>query len=162
MTWPENQEDNEEEDWMMNWDRRRRTAAVQVVCSVVYALKLHQVYYSTKHHINKSPTNLKGKKRNAPRDDLCRREFEGIKAAINSVAEAIREGNTIAKRGQARVYSEEEVFAELVNLGVDKRLRYRGYTFLTQNASRVRAFFGCPVEERKNFLLQLMYGPHNL
>ena len=157
----ENQEDNLEDDWMINWDRRRRTAAVQVLCSVVYALELYRVYYS-KHHVNKSPTTSKGKKRNAPRDDLCRREFESIRAAINSVAEAIREGNTVAKRGQARVYSEEEVFAELVNLGVDKMIRYRAYTFLTENTSRVRAFFGCPVEDRKNFLLQLMYGPHNL
>ncbi|XP_062108432.1 uncharacterized protein LOC133819247 [Humulus lupulus] len=161
MSRPENQEDSEEEDWMINWDRRRRTAAVQVLCSVVYALKLHHLYHS-KHNVNKPPRNLKGIKRNAPRDDVCRREFERIREAIHSVAEAIREANTIAKRSQARVHSEEEVFAELVNLGVDKRLRYRAYTFLTQNASRVRAFFGCPVEERKKFLLQLMHGPHNL
>ena len=161
MTWQENREDSEEEDWMINWDRRRRTAAVQVLCSVVYALKLHHLHHS-KHNVYKSPRNLKGKKQNAPRDDACRREFESIRKAIHSVAEAIREANAVAKRSQARVYSEEEVFSELVNLGVDKRLKYRAYTFLTQNALRVRAFFGCPVEERKNFLLQLMHGPHNL
>ncbi|KAF4378859.1 hypothetical protein G4B88_008329 [Cannabis sativa] len=161
MTRQENQEDSEEEDWMINWDRRRRTAAAQVLCSVVYALKLYHLYHS-KHNVNKPQRNLTGKKRNAPGNNVCRREFESIREAIHSVAEAIREANAIAKRSQVQVYREEEVFAELVNLGVDKRLRYKAYTFLTQNASKVRAFFGCPVEERKNFLLQLMHGPHNL
>ncbi|EXB55017.1 hypothetical protein L484_007348 [Morus notabilis] len=160
MTGQENQED-EEEDWMINWDRRRRAAAVQVLCYVVYVLQLRHVYYS-KHHVNHSATCLKGKKRNAPGDDLFRKEFESMREAISSVTEAIREGNAIAKRSRARVYSEEEVFAELVNIGVDERLRYKAYTFLTQDATRVRAFFGCPVEERKNFVLQLMYGPRNL
>lgn len=156
-----NQEDNEEDDWMINWDRRRRTAAVQVLCYFVYALKLRHVYYS-KHHLSHSATSLKGKKRDAPEDDLLKREFESMREAISSVTEAIREGNAIAKRSRARVYSEEDVFRELVNIGIDERLRYKAYNFLTQDATRVRALFGCPIEERKNFLLQLMYGPRNL
>ncbi|TYH71624.1 hypothetical protein ES332_D05G197300v1 [Gossypium tomentosum] len=55
----------------------------------------------------------------------------------------------VGERGQPRVYSEQEVFAELVNIGA--------YIFLTANAGRVRAFFGCSAEERKEFLLQMMY-----
>lgn len=49
---------------------------------------------------------------------------------------------------QACVYSEEELFAELVNLDADKKLGHRAFTFLTQNDLRVRAFFSFSVEER--------------
>ena len=162
MNQQENQEDNEEREWMMDWDRRRRAAAAQVLCYVVYTLKLHHVYH-TKQNVDHSATSSKGKKRKAPgNDDSYQREFESIGRAISSVANAIREGNIIAKRGRARVYAEEEVFAALVKLGVNDKLRYRAYTFLTQNPSRARAFFGCPVEERLNFLMQMMCGPCNL
>lgn len=119
---------------------------------------------------SQSATSLKGKKRKAPRDvcegnayqrktDVFEREFESIREAIKDVAQAIREGNVIAERGRPRVYSEQEVFTELVKIGVDVQLRYKAYTFLIANAGRVRAFFGCPAEERKEFLLQLMYSP---
>ncbi|KAF3973801.1 hypothetical protein CMV_002799 [Castanea mollissima] len=108
---------------------------------------------------SQSATSLKGKKRKAPRDvcegnvyqrktDVFEREFESIREAIKDVARAIREGNVIAERGRPRVYSEQEVFTELVKIGVDVQLRYKAYTFLVANAGRVRAFFGCPAEER--------------
>lgn len=119
---------------------------------------------------SQSATSLKGKKRKAPRDiferdivkrkkDVFEREFESIREAIKDVAEAIREGNVIAERGRPRVYSEQEVFTELVKIGVDVQLRYRAYTFLIANPGRVRAFFGCPAAERKEYLLQMMYIP---
>lgn len=82
--------------------------------------------------------------------------FKSIREAIKDVAEAIREGNVIAERGQPRVYSEQEVFAELLNVGVEIQLHYRAYIFLIENAGRVRPLFGCPAEERKEFLLQIL------
>lgn len=49
------------------------------------------------------------------------------------------------------MYSEQEVFEELVKIGVDAHLRYKAYTYLVANAGRGRAFFGCPAGERKEF-----------
>lgn len=119
---------------------------------------------------SQSATSLKGKKRKAPKDvferniyqkkkDAFEREIESIREAILDVAQAIREGNDIAERGRPRVYTEQEVFTELVKIGVDVPLRYRAYTFLIANAGRVRAFFGCPAEERKELLLHMLHGP---
>ncbi|XVE94403.1 hypothetical protein REPUB_Repub02eG0005600 [Reevesia pubescens] len=105
-----------------------------------------------------SATSLKGIKRKAPRLEVFEREFKSIREAIKDTADAIREGNIIAERGRPRVYSEQEVFAELVNIGVDTRLRYKAYTFLIADAGRARALFGCPAEERKEFLLHMMYS----
>ncbi|KAJ7957978.1 Myb/SANT-like domain containing protein [Quillaja saponaria] len=110
---------------------------------------------------SQSATSLKGKKRKAPTNAAFEREFESIREAIKDVAEAIREGNVIAERGRPRVYSEQEVFTELVKIGLDVQLRYRAYTFLIANAGRVRAFFGCPAQERKDFLLQMMTSPQD-
>ncbi|KAL5557710.1 hypothetical protein UlMin_033921 [Ulmus minor] len=108
---------------------------------------------------SQSATSSKGKKRKAAQNIGSKKEFAGIREAIKDVADAIREGNVIAERSRPRVYSEEQVFKELVNIKVDSQLRYRAYTFLIANAGRVRAFFGCPREERKEFLLQMMYSP---
>lgn len=67
--------------------------------------------------------------------------LKSIREAIKDVAEAIREGNVIAERGQLRVYSEQEVFAELVNIGhIISLLQTLG------------------AEERKEFLLQMMHN----
>lgn len=106
-----------------------------------------------------SATSLKGKKRKASSVDAVERELRGIKDAIKEVARAIREGNLIAERGRPRVYSEQEVFSELVKIGVETHLRYKAYTFLVANSGRVRAFFGCPPGERREFLLHMMYSP---
>ncbi|KAE8076984.1 hypothetical protein FH972_015598 [Carpinus fangiana] len=158
MDWQENLEDDEDENWLLNWNRRRRMAVAQVLCLVAYAMCMSHVYCH-KYLIDRPAASLNSKKRKGSGDDFCMREFEGIRAAIKEVAEAIREGNAIIKKGQARVYSEEEVFSELVNMGVEQNLRYRAYTFLTEDAARVRAFFGCPIDERKKFLLQMMCCP---
>lgn len=108
-----------------------------------------------------SATSSKGKKRKASRNFDFEREFASVREAIKDVAAAIREGNAIAERSRPRVYSEHEVFKELISIGIDLQLRFRAYTFLIANAGRVRAFFGCPVEERKEFLLQMMYSPQD-
>lgn len=107
MDWQENFEDEDDGNWLLNWDRRRRMAVAQVLCYVVFAMYMRHVDCPT-HLVDQSRASLDGKKR----------MFEGIREAIKDVAEAIREGNDIIKRGQARVYSEEEVFAELVKMGV--------------------------------------------
>ncbi|PPR85819.1 hypothetical protein GOBAR_AA34873 [Gossypium barbadense] len=56
---------------------------------------------------------------------------------------------------------ELEVLDELVNLGVEKHLLFSVYSFLVEDPSRVRAFSGFPVEEHKDFLIQMIYGPED-
>lgn len=84
---------------------------------------------------------MKGKKRKATTVEYLKGSLKSIREAIKDVAEAIREGNVIAERGQLRVYSEQEVFAELVNIGhIFSLLQTLG------------------AEERKEFLLQMMHN----
>ncbi|KAJ9182062.1 hypothetical protein P3X46_006095 [Hevea brasiliensis] len=152
----ENRRDDDEENWWELWDRRRRMAVAQVLCHVVHAICMLLVYYHTQCD---EPVMLpKDRKRKAR---TWERKFKSIKDAINDVAEAIREGNAIIERARQHVYSEREVYAELVKIGVERHLRYTAYTFLTQDPARVRAFFGFPVNERKDFLLQMMYDPRD-
>ncbi|KAJ6411881.1 hypothetical protein OIU84_005033 [Salix udensis] len=75
-----------------------------------------------------SATSLKGKKRKASSVDAIERQLKSIKDGIKQVARAIREGNLIAERGRPHVYSEQEVFSELVRIGVETHLRYKAYT----------------------------------
>ncbi|MBA0565730.1 hypothetical protein Golob_010592 [Gossypium lobatum] len=75
------------------------------------------------------------------------RSLKSIREAIKDVVEAIREGNVIAERGQPRVYSEQELFAELVNLG-----------HIFSLLQTLGPLFGCTAEERKEFLLQMMHN----
>ncbi|XVF38154.1 hypothetical protein REPUB_Repub20aG0075300 [Reevesia pubescens] len=152
----ENWEKNDEEQWMENWDRRRRMAVVQVLCYVIYAIYVYHVYYSRLKDV--PGKSSKGKKR---KGNMWEREFKKIRDSISNVVEAIREGNAVMERGQAYVYSEEEVFEELVNIGVEKHLIYSAYRFLIEDPARARAFFGFPAEERKDYLIQMMYGPED-
>ncbi|KAG5515026.1 hypothetical protein RHGRI_036157 [Rhododendron griersonianum] len=87
---------------------------------------------------------------------------------INEVAAALREGNLVLhegnlalKEGQPRVYSEEEVFQELENLGVEEDLQFLAYNFITSNPGLVRAFFGCPTHRRKAWLVEKMRASSN-
>ncbi|MBA0658987.1 hypothetical protein Goklo_011155 [Gossypium klotzschianum] len=73
--------------------------------------------------------------------------LKSIREAIKDVAKAIREGNVIAERGQPRVYSEQELFAELVNIG-----------HIFSLLQTLGPLFGCTAEGRKEFLLQMMHN----
>ncbi|EEF45345.1 conserved hypothetical protein [Ricinus communis] len=152
----ENRQEEDEQNWWENWERRRRMAVAQVLCYVVYAIYILRLYYDVQ--CNESEMSRKDKKRKAR---TWEKKFLSIKESINDVIEAIKEGNAIIDRARQHVYSEREVYAELVKIGLERHLRYTAYTFLTQDPVRVRAFFGYPVNERKDFLLQMMYGPQD-
>ncbi|KAF5736830.1 hypothetical protein HS088_TW14G00985 [Tripterygium wilfordii] len=78
---------NDEEKCMEVWDRRRRTAVVQVLCYVVCDISLHHIYYQRQD--NDESTSSRGEKR---KHSACDREFEKISEAISTVAHGIREG----------------------------------------------------------------------
>ena len=99
-------------------------------------------------------TATQGKKRKV----TCDEEFESLKGALHNVADALREGNTILEKSRPRVYSEKEIYDELVNIGVETDLIDDYYVFLCQNTEKVRSFFGCPSESRRNILNKLMNG----
>ncbi|KAH7862359.1 hypothetical protein Vadar_003688 [Vaccinium darrowii] len=90
-------------------------------------------------------------------------QFDVFNNGIVKVAAALREGNRVLhegnlalKEGQPRIHSEEEVFKELENTGVEEDLQFLAYNFITSNPGLVRAFFGCPSDRRKAWLLQKM------
>lgn len=96
----------------------------------------------------------KGKKRKA--GDVFVDELSSIKEGLDNVAQALREGNAIVERGRARVYSPQEVFDELTRLGFTSIERRRAYKFLNAKQSRVQELFGCPLEERKEYLMDML------
>ncbi|KAK9274220.1 hypothetical protein L1049_019034 [Liquidambar formosana] len=76
----------------------------------------------------------------------------------------MKEGNEILKnrndilkmsieRSQPHVYKEEEVYDELIRLGVDREIRIKVYSFLIENPTKARAVFGCPIEDRVQFFV---------
>ncbi|KAA8517182.1 hypothetical protein F0562_017475 [Nyssa sinensis] len=76
--------------------------------------------------------------------------------AIESVAEAIKEGNAIYEKYHQPVYSEKEVYNELTSIGVQEFLLDDAYLYLTSHPDKMRQFLGCPFERRKGILERMM------
>uniref|UniRef100_A0A803N8A1 Uncharacterized protein n=1 Tax=Chenopodium quinoa TaxID=63459 RepID=A0A803N8A1_CHEQI len=102
----------------------------------------------------KGESSSKGKKRKGSPDDDY--EIQVLKEGLDSVAEARREGNSILKQIYPRVFSRDEIFEEILNLGVEESQQLKAYRFFNANETRVREFFGCPQRIRKAFLIQMM------
>ncbi|KAL2897915.1 Chromatin remodeling protein EBS [Bienertia sinuspersici] len=79
-------------------------------------------------------SSSKGKKRKGVDDDY---EIQVLKEGLDSVAEAIREGNSILKQICPRAYSSDEIFNEIVNLGVEENKQIKAYRFLNAKDIRV-------------------------
>ncbi|GAV78975.1 LOW QUALITY PROTEIN: Myb_DNA-bind_3 domain-containing protein, partial [Cephalotus follicularis] len=98
----------------------------------------------------------KGKKRKNSNDGDY--EVEIVNDAMMEIARAIREENVVLEKSQPRQYSEEELFAELVNIDVEPHLLTKSYIYLVRNPDIMRAFFGCPISMRKQVLMEMMYS----
>ncbi|GAV74331.1 hypothetical protein CFOL_v3_17811 [Cephalotus follicularis] len=85
-------------------------------------------------------------------------EVEIVKDAMMEIALAIREGNAVLGKSQPRKYSEEELFAELVDIDAESHLLTKSYIYLVRNPDMMRAFFGCPIRMRKQVLMEMVYG----
>ncbi|KAJ9168358.1 hypothetical protein P3X46_019894 [Hevea brasiliensis] len=88
---------------------------------------------------------------------IIAKEVNGIKEAIDNVAEVLKEGNFIAKkrneiveRTRQHVYSKHEVCSELLKIGLDVSIHYKAYDFPTTNVTRVRSFFSCWIMNARN------------
>ncbi|KAG6485803.1 hypothetical protein ZIOFF_054368 [Zingiber officinale] len=106
---------------------------------------------------NQGSTNSQRKKKKVSND----KELEVLKFALDNVAEAIRERNFILQNSRTRVYTENEIFNELIAIGVEENQIDDCYIFLTKNLDKARTFFGCPTERRKNILDKLMFDSHS-
>ena len=105
----------------------------------------------------------RGLKRKSAMMETLDKHVEMLHEGINNVANAIREGNTIAEKGvttlersQPRIYAEEEIFQELLNIGVNEKTQLEAFLFLVKNQSFTRAFFAVPRTRRYEMLLKLM------
>ncbi|XP_059667819.1 uncharacterized protein LOC132313155 [Cornus florida] len=117
----------------------------------------------------------KGTKRNDLMVDLFGKEIEVIESGINKVAEAIEKRNLVAERGleiaakivaiaekaRADYHSDEEVFAELINIGVPDCIQSDAFSFLLKCSQHKSAFFGVPFDRRLELLNKMMHGEND-
>ncbi|KAH7855776.1 hypothetical protein Vadar_028706 [Vaccinium darrowii] len=103
-----------------------------------------------------SPQNEKKKRRRLPRGEGA--EVEEIKAAMQDLASAIREGNAVMEKAHGCV-STGQLHKALEEIGIEPYRRTEAYLFLINKPERMMAFFGSPVEYRKETLENMMYDP---
>ena len=88
-------------------------------------------------------------------------EVEGIKVALQDIAEALRESTAAYERVQQKLpISEAEIWKLLEDLTIESHLFSRAYLYLLDHPERIRAVIGCPEEKRKELLLEMVCGPN--
>ncbi|XP_030951976.1 uncharacterized protein LOC115975362 isoform X2 [Quercus lobata] len=124
-------------------------------------------------------TSSKKAKKTPEMVEMLEKQMEIFQSGIDNVAASIRQGNEIAKeglaimmqgheiakeglaimeRGRPRCYSEDEVFSELVKIGIPTEHQLDAMLFLIKDPTKMRAFFGVPTTElRRQILLKMMY-----
>ncbi|TXG70198.1 hypothetical protein EZV62_005133 [Acer yangbiense] len=86
---------------------------------------------------NSQPASAsKGIKRKSSMLESLDKYLENVQSGMNNVADAIREGNKIVERVQPHRHSEQEVYDELINIGVPEQLQLDGYLFLIDSESK--------------------------
>ena len=75
---------------------------------------------------------------------------------VQSVAEAIKEGNDIFEKSQPQVYLGQELWNDLQVMGLPQLMLTNTYFYLVENPNKRRAFFGCPFEGRKDLLERMV------
>ncbi|KAI8525062.1 hypothetical protein RHMOL_Rhmol13G0199000 [Rhododendron molle] len=94
------------------------------------------------------------KKRRLPRGELV--EVEEIKTAMEDIASAIREGNAVMEKAHGCV-STGQLHKALEEIRIEPYKRTKSYLFLINKPKRMMAFFGSPVEYRKETLEYMMF-----
>ncbi|KAL0005297.1 hypothetical protein SO802_012858 [Lithocarpus litseifolius] len=125
-------------------------------------------------------TSSKKAKKTPQMVEMLEKKMEIFQSGIDNVAASIRQGNEIAKEGLAimvqgheiakeglaimekgrpRCYSEDEVFSELVKIGIPTETQLDAMLFLIKVPAIMREFFGVPTSElRRQILLKMMYA----
>ncbi|KAG5529399.1 hypothetical protein RHGRI_029951 [Rhododendron griersonianum] len=94
------------------------------------------------------------KKRRLPHGE--RAKVEEIKTAMKDIASAIREGNAVIEKAHGCV-STGQLHKALEEIGIEPYKRTESYLFLINKPERMMAFFGSPVEYRKETLEYMMF-----
>ena len=94
-----------------------------------------------------SASPKKGKRKAT--EDLLREEIPTIKQGLDNVAQALREGSS-------RVYTSQEIFEELSRMEFDPFVDRKVYRFVSAKQARAREVFGCPLNHRKEYLIEMM------
>lgn len=102
--------------------------------------------------------------------DSFDKHMEAMQSSIGGVVDVMKEGNLVIResniiaekgidaieRGRPKVYSEEEVYAELLKIDVPDHIQLDAFLFLIKDSSKVRAFFAVPSERRLELLQKMM------
>ncbi|KAK9740429.1 hypothetical protein RND81_03G034500 [Saponaria officinalis] len=94
-----------------------------------------------------SANSKKGKRKVV--EDFLREEISTIKQGLDNVAQALREGSL-------RIYTSHEIFEELSRMEFDQVTHRKAYRFLNAKQGRVRELFGCPLDDCKEYLMEMM------
>ena len=110
---------------------------------------------------NVGEASSKAKKRKTSKNE----DMGQIMGAIQDVALAMREGNSVLREGNliferslARLPIPEQDMFHLLD-EINSRLRMRAYLYLIKNLDMLRTFIGYPMEERKELLFTMMSDP---
>ncbi|KAI9108531.1 hypothetical protein K1719_020415 [Acacia pycnantha] len=99
--------------------------------------------------------DVKSKRAKRSKDE----EVEGIKVALQDIAGALREGNaTYEKVKQKLPIPEADIWKLLEDLKIERQFFNRVYLYLLDNPERIRAVIGCPLDKRKELLLEMVFG----
>ena len=88
--------------------------------------------------------------------EMIDKQTEVFGSGIAALTEALKEGNSILKESRPRVYAEEDVYNELIAIGVPQEHLVDCMVYLTDNPTKVRALFGVPSALRKDMLFKFM------
>ncbi|KAL0298643.1 UNVERIFIED_CONTAM: hypothetical protein Sradi_6524100 [Sesamum radiatum] len=103
---------------------------------------------------------------------LVEKQIEVINIGITGVADALKEGDAIAKEGlliaerkvslveksRPRIYSEEELIVELQNIGIPSTLLVDVVLYFLKNPMEMRAFFALPSPMRLEMIYKVIFG----
>ncbi|KAI9073954.1 hypothetical protein K1719_044080 [Acacia pycnantha] len=87
-------------------------------------------------------------------------EVEGIKVALQDIAGALREVMLLIEKVKQKLpIPKAEILKLLEDLKIERQLFTRVYLYLLGNPKRIRVVIGCPLDKRKELLLEMVFGP---
>ncbi|KAK9284663.1 hypothetical protein L1049_023839 [Liquidambar formosana] len=138
---------------------------VDIISTSSHYLLLVHLLHLLKWTLNVAPPQKTKKRKADLMIDVLERQIEVINCGIASVSDAIKEGNinsnkgiATAEKGRLHCYSEDEVFSEIMNIGLPEHLQLDAFLLLIKSQLKVKAFFGVPSDRLLELLMKMMYG----
>ncbi|KAI7733780.1 hypothetical protein M8C21_023330 [Ambrosia artemisiifolia] len=99
---------------------------------------------------------IRSKKRKRKLEQQDKELYSKLINCIDSVANAIREGNKILERVFRREYTGGEIYKELELMGLELHEIPKAINYLADNQAKARALFSCPLRIRMDMLKYMM------